>query len=70
VVSSIEAPFTLLQKPMKMLFLDAIKGVIVILAAQMLGAPEGVLWTIAVLAVVGHCFSAFLLWWLVTCSFL
>lgn len=42
------------------LFLDAIKGVIIILIAQMLGAPEGVLWTIAVLAVVGHCFSAFL----------
>jgi glycerol-3-phosphate acyltransferase PlsY len=43
------------------LFLDAIKGVLVILIAKMLGAPEGVLWTIAVLAVVGHCFSAFLL---------
>jgi len=42
------------------LFLDAIKGVIVILIAKMLGAPEGVLWTIAVLAVVGHCFSIFL----------
>ncbi len=42
------------------LFLDAIKGVLVILVAKMLGAPEGVLWTIAVLAVVGHCFSAFL----------
>ena len=41
-------------------FLDAIKGVIVILIAQMLGAPEGVLWTIAVLAVLGHCFSLFL----------
>ena len=26
----------------------------------MLGAPESVLWTIAVLAVLGHCFSAFL----------
>jgi glycerol-3-phosphate acyltransferase PlsY len=43
------------------LFLDAIKGIIVILVAKMLGAPEGVLWTLAVLAVVGHCFSAFLL---------
>jgi glycerol-3-phosphate acyltransferase PlsY len=43
------------------LFLDAIKGIVVILAAKMLGAPEGVLWTLAVLAVVGHCFSAFLL---------
>ncbi len=41
-------------------FLDAVKGVLVILIAKMLGAPEGVLWTIAVLAVVGHCFSAFL----------
>ena len=42
------------------LFLDAIKGVVVILVAKMLAAPEGVLWTIAVLAVVGHCFSPFL----------
>jgi glycerol-3-phosphate acyltransferase PlsY len=43
------------------LFLDAIKGIIVILVAKMLGAPEGVLWTLAVLAVAGHCFSIFLL---------
>jgi len=42
------------------LFLDAIKGIIVVLIAKVLGAPESVLWTIAVLAVVGHCFSAFL----------
>ena len=42
------------------LFLDAIKGVLVIIVAKVLGAPEGVLWTIAVLAVMGHCFSAFL----------
>lgn len=42
------------------LFLDAIKGVVVILIAKFLGAPEGVLWTIAVLAVLGHCFSLFL----------
>jgi len=42
------------------LFLDAVKGVIVILAAKMLGAPESVLWTLAVLSVTGHCFSAFL----------
>ena len=41
-------------------FLDAIKGVVVILIAKMLGAPESVQWTIAVLAVVGHCFSVFL----------
>ncbi len=42
------------------LFLDAIKGMIVIIVAKMLGTPEGVLWTIAILAVVGHCFSIFL----------
>jgi glycerol-3-phosphate acyltransferase PlsY len=41
-------------------FLDAIKGVVIILVAKMLGAPESVLWTIAVLAVIGHCFSLFL----------
>ena len=41
------------------LFLDAIKGILVILVAKMLGAPESVLWTIAVLAVVGHCFLPF-----------
>lgn len=43
------------------LFLDASKGLMVILIAKIIGAPESVLWTIAVLAVVGHCFSAFLL---------
>ncbi len=43
------------------LFLDALKGMAVILIAKMLGAPEGVLWTLAVLAVMGHCFSVFLL---------
>lgn len=42
------------------LFLDAIKGILVILFAQYLGASEGVLWTLALLAVVGHCFSPFL----------
>ncbi|MEY3090103.1 MAG: glycerol-3-phosphate 1-O-acyltransferase PlsY [Pseudomonadota bacterium] len=42
------------------LVLDALKGAVVILIAKMLQAPESVLWTIAVLAVVGHCFSLFL----------
>ncbi len=43
------------------LFLDAFKGVAVLLVAMMLGASDSVLWTIAVLAVIGHCFSAFLM---------
>ncbi len=42
------------------LFLDAVKGMIILFVAMALDAPESVLWTIAVLAVVGHCFSAFL----------
>jgi len=42
------------------LFLDAVKGIIVIFVAKMAGAPESVLWTLAVLSVVGHCFSVFL----------
>jgi len=42
------------------LLLDAIKGASIIIIAMMMGAPEGVLWTIAVLSVIGHCFSIFL----------
>ena len=42
------------------LFLDAIKGVVVLLIAKALGASPSTLWTIAVLAVWGHCFSIFL----------
>ncbi len=40
--------------------LDATKGMIVILVAMTLGADSSVLWTIAVLSVMGHCFSPFL----------
>ena len=42
------------------LFLDAIKGVAMLFIAMALGASDDVLWTIAVLAVIGHCFSVFL----------
>jgi glycerol-3-phosphate acyltransferase PlsY len=42
------------------LFLDAIKGVVVLFIAMAFGVAEDTLWTIAVLAVVGHCFSIFL----------
>jgi glycerol-3-phosphate acyltransferase PlsY len=41
--------------------LDAIKGVVIILIAIALGAEPTVLWTIAVLSVLGHCFSPFLM---------
>lgn len=40
--------------------LDALKGTIVLLAAIMLDASQSTLWGIAVLSVLGHCYSAFL----------
>ncbi len=40
--------------------LDALKGAVVVLVAMALGAEPSVLWTIAVLSVLGHCFSPFL----------
>ncbi len=43
------------------LFLDAFKGMAILLVAMWLGASDSILWTIAVLAVIGHCFSAFLM---------
>ena len=42
------------------LILDALKGVIVLAVASFLGLDESVLWAIAVLAVLGHCFSPYL----------
>lgn len=41
--------------------LDATKGVIVLLIAMALGAEPSVLWTVAVLSVLGHCYSVFLM---------
>ncbi len=41
--------------------LDALKGAVIILIAMALGSEPSVLWTIAVLSVLGHCFSPFLL---------
>ena len=40
--------------------LDALKGAVVILVAMALGAESTVLWFIALLSVLGHCYSPFL----------
>ncbi len=40
--------------------LDALKGTIVILIAMILDASTSTLWAIAVLAILGHCYSIFL----------
>lgn len=42
------------------LALDALKGVLVLTAGYIIGVSEATMWAIAVLAVVGHCFSPYL----------
>jgi acyl phosphate:glycerol-3-phosphate acyltransferase len=42
------------------LLLDALKGAVVILVAKLMGLDNEILWTLAVLSVLGHCFSVFL----------
>ncbi len=42
------------------LTLDALKGIVILLIGMMVGLSEATLWGIAVLAVVGHCFSPYL----------
>ena len=42
------------------LALDAFKGIFVLLIAYFIGMSESTLWAIAVLAVIGHCFSPYL----------
>jgi len=39
---------------------DVLKGVVALLIAKYVGVSEATLWGVAVLAVVGHCFSLFL----------
>jgi glycerol-3-phosphate acyltransferase PlsY len=43
------------------LALDVIKGIVVLVLGSLAGVPEETMWAIAVFAVVGHCFSLFLL---------
>ncbi|MEA3521554.1 MAG: glycerol-3-phosphate 1-O-acyltransferase PlsY [Campylobacterota bacterium] len=42
------------------LILDALKGIAVLAVADMIGVSDSTLWGIAVLAVIGHCFSVYL----------
>lgn len=42
------------------LALDALKGIIVVLAAKYFELSDSVQWMVAVLAVIGHCFSPYL----------
>ena len=42
------------------LFLDAFKGAFVILVGKLVGLCDATLWTLAVLVVIGHCFTPFL----------
>jgi len=42
------------------LFLDAFKGAFVLIIAKIAGVCDATLWAIAVMAVIGHCFSPYL----------
>ena len=42
------------------LFLDAFKGAFVVLVAKFFGVCDATLWAMAVIAVIGHCFSPYL----------
>jgi len=42
------------------LALDAFKGIFVLIIAYFIGLSEATLWAIAILAVIGHCFSPYL----------
>ena len=42
------------------LALDAVKGVLVLTVGYFVGVSEATMWAIAVLAVIGHCFSPYL----------
>lgn len=42
------------------LALDALKGISIVVLAKYLGMSDAVQWTVAVLAVIGHCFSPYL----------
>ncbi len=43
------------------LALDVIKGIVVLALGTLAGVPEETMWAIAVFAVIGHCFSIFLM---------
>ncbi|MFZ2967886.1 MAG: glycerol-3-phosphate 1-O-acyltransferase PlsY [Sulfuricurvum sp.] len=42
------------------LALDALKGIIIVVVAKYVGMSESIQWTVAVLAVMGHCFSPYM----------
>ncbi len=42
------------------LVLDVLKGIVVLSIAKVMGLSEATLWAIAILAVVGHCYSPYL----------
>ena len=42
------------------LILDAIKGLFIVLVAKLFGLPYGAQWMIAILSIIGHCYSPYL----------
>jgi len=55
-----KAPHLATKLSILTLLLDALKGVVILALASYMGLSESALWLIAILSVLGHCFSPFL----------
>ncbi|KIM05102.1 MAG: glycerol-3-phosphate acyltransferase [Sulfurovum sp. AS07-7] len=56
-----KAPHLATKLSILTLLLDTLKGLVILLIANAMGLSDSVLWLIAILSVLGHCFSPFLM---------
>jgi glycerol-3-phosphate acyltransferase PlsY len=56
-----KAPHLATKLSILTLLLDTLKGLVILLVANAMGLSDSVLWLIAILSVLGHCFSPFLM---------
>ncbi len=56
-----KAPHLATKLSILTLLLDILKGLVILLVANAMGLSDSVLWLIAILSVLGHCFSPFLM---------
>ncbi len=56
-----KAPHLATKLSILTLLLDILKGLVILIIANAMGLSDSVLWLIAILSVLGHCFSPFLM---------
>ncbi|TQV64485.1 MAG: glycerol-3-phosphate 1-O-acyltransferase PlsY [Sulfurovum sp.] len=56
-----KAPHLATKLSILTLLLDILKGLVILIIAKTMGLSDSVLWLIAILSVLGHCFSPFLM---------